>query len=134
MTHDPVRWRKMVERLEDGEVELQELQDALDEMEKERDEAIKNYHFMIEKAADTEPTLDGYRELGQRAAKAKQRAEAAEAKVKEAEKHWEIDTKRFRGEVTVLQSRIDKAVDKALEYECGHIIIAILKGEADGKS
>lgn len=37
-------------------------------VERERDEARANYAFMVDKAAQREPTLDGYRELGARAA------------------------------------------------------------------
>ena len=44
--------------------------------ERERDEARANYAFMVERAADQK--LDGYRELGARAAAAEERAERAE--------------------------------------------------------
>ena len=44
--------------------------------ERERDEARANYAFMVERAADQK--LDGYRELGARAAAAEERAEKAE--------------------------------------------------------
>lgn len=53
----------------------------------QRDNAEANYRFMVERAADER--LDGYRELGQRAAQAKQRAEAAEKR--EAELHAALE-------------------------------------------
>ena len=50
--------------------------------ERERDEARANYAFMVERAADQK--LDGYRELGARAAAAEERAERAERERNEA--------------------------------------------------
>ena len=50
--------------------------------ERERDEARANYAFMVERAADQK--LDGYRELGARAAAAEERAERAERERDEA--------------------------------------------------
>lgn len=48
--------------------EVGTLKARIAEAERERDEARANYHFMVERAADQK--LDGYRELGQRAANA----------------------------------------------------------------
>ena len=50
--------------------------------ERERDEARANYAFMVERAANQK--LDGYRELGARAAAAEERAERAERERDEA--------------------------------------------------
>ena len=50
--------------------------------ERERDEARANYAFMVKRAADQK--LDGYRELGARAAAAEERAERAERERDEA--------------------------------------------------
>jgi hypothetical protein len=48
--------------------ELAHLRSRVAELERERNEAQANYRFMVERAADQK--LDGYRELGQRAADA----------------------------------------------------------------
>ena len=48
-------------------------------LEKERDEARANYHFMVERAADQR--LDGYRELGARAAAAENERDKALAEI-----------------------------------------------------
>ena len=50
--------------------------------ERERDEARANYAFMVKRAADQK--LDGYRELGARAAAAEERADRAERERDEA--------------------------------------------------
>lgn len=52
--------------------EVKELRAQVEYLTKERDEALKKYHFMVERAADQH--LDGYRELGARAANARKRA------------------------------------------------------------
>ena len=54
----------------------------LAECERERDVARANYQFMVDRAANEK--LDGYRELGQRAADAENRADRLEAALREA--------------------------------------------------
>ncbi len=49
------------------------------ELQRRLGESESNYAFMVERAADAR--LDGYRELGQRAANAETRADQAEAKL-----------------------------------------------------
>jgi len=49
------------------------------ELERERDEARKNYQWMVEHAADNK--LDGYRELGQRVANAERERDQARAEL-----------------------------------------------------
>ena len=51
-------------------------------VEKERDEALANYRFMVERAADQK--LDGYRDLGARAAAAENERDAAIARAASA--------------------------------------------------
>ncbi len=51
--------------------------------ERERDEARRNYQFMVDRAADQK--LDGYRELGARAAAAEERACSADRRLGEVE-------------------------------------------------
>lgn len=83
--------------------------DALDAMEAERDEARSNYQFMVEKAADGNPGLDGYRKLGQKAAEAEQRAEAAEARVKQLDLMLDNE----EGENRKLVARVEEESDIA---------------------
>lgn len=52
----------------------------------ERDEARANYQFMVERAADAK--LDGYRELGARAAAAENRADELRRQLEVARAHW----------------------------------------------
>ena len=82
-----VRVRRPGESPEDTEIRLlrakiAELETALKTAEQQRDEARANYAFMVERAADQK--LDGYRELGARAAAAEERAERAERERDEA--------------------------------------------------
>ena len=51
---------------------------------RERDEARANYQFMVDRAADEK--LDGYRELGARAANAENERDAAIARAERAER------------------------------------------------
>jgi hypothetical protein len=55
----------------------------LRELERERDEARANYRLMVERAADKDGKLDGYRELGARAAAAEAARDAALAEVRD---------------------------------------------------
>jgi len=55
---------------------VRDLVSRAEKAERERDKARANYAFMVERAADQK--LDGYRELGARAAAAEERAEKAE--------------------------------------------------------
>jgi hypothetical protein len=59
-----------------------EAADALERMERELAAAQKNYQFMVDRA--TNEKLDGYRELGAKAAAAEERAEKAERELAEA--------------------------------------------------
>jgi hypothetical protein len=54
-------------------------------VEKERDKAQKNYQFMVERACDEK--LDGYRELGAKAAAAENALDSARARIAELESH-----------------------------------------------
>lgn len=51
----------------------------VDRLSLERDEAWANYQFMVNRAADER--LDGYRELGQSAARAENKADALRAEI-----------------------------------------------------
>jgi hypothetical protein len=50
-----------------------------------RDEARRNYQFMVDRAANEKPTLDGYRDLGQRAANAEAEIDRLRGRVAELE-------------------------------------------------
>lgn len=70
---------RLIEKLN---AEMEKLRERAEKAERERDEARANYAFMVERAADQK--LDGYRELGARAAAAEERAEKAERERDEA--------------------------------------------------
>jgi uncharacterized coiled-coil DUF342 family protein len=59
--------------------DIDDLTRKLTEASRERDEAQANYRFMVERAADQR--LDGYRELGQRAATAENERDEARAQL-----------------------------------------------------
>ena len=63
-------------RIEHYRTQLDFCERRAEKAERERDEARANYAFMVKRAADQK--LDGYRELGARAAAAEERAEKAE--------------------------------------------------------
>lgn len=56
-------------------------------IERERDEARANYAFMVDRAAQREPTLDGYRELGAKCAHLEQGLDEARAENARL-RHW----------------------------------------------
>lgn len=59
--------------------DLTDLLEEIDALTAERDEARANYRFMVERAADEK--LDGYRELGARAAAAENEADRLRATI-----------------------------------------------------
>lgn len=61
------------------EAEIADLRAQLEQAKAERDEARRNYQWMVERAADQK--LDGYRELGARAANAENALDEAEATI-----------------------------------------------------
>ncbi len=74
------------------------LTDAVEELARERDEARANYQWMVERAADRK--IDGYRELGQRAADAENerdeaRAELAKATANNARRNLALDALHY---------------------------------------
>lgn len=70
------------------------LDERIQRLTRERDEARANYAFMVARAADQK--LDGYRELGARAAAAENERDQLKARVKELESH-ELDVSRLTG-------------------------------------
>jgi chromosome segregation ATPase len=72
-------WRELAV---EARLEYDGLRARVAELEQRAEKAEANYRFMVERAADEK--LDGYRELGQRAASAEARAERAE----NAEAEW----------------------------------------------
>mgnify|MGYP001579306950 CR=1 FL=1 len=77
--------------------EVDRLRAELAAVTAERDEANANYVFMVERAADQ--TLDGYRELGQRAAEAENAADdvRAELAAAKADKAQAVEAAYFSG-------------------------------------
>jgi len=73
--------------------------------ERERDEARANYAFMVKRAADQK--LDGYRELGARAAAAEERADRAERERDEARAERALREHKRRAD---LDSRLGDAL------------------------
>ena len=69
----------------------------VERLTRERDEARANYQFMVERAADEK--LDGYRELGARAAQAENERDTAQSALAAA-----------RGEVERLRAGLHKAL------------------------
>jgi len=50
----------------------------IERIERELEEARANYAFMVDRAAQREPTLDGYRELGAKCAQLEQKLDEAQ--------------------------------------------------------
>ena len=82
--------------------------------ERERDEARANYAFMVERAADQK--LDGYRELGARAAAAEERAERAERERDEA--RAERDALHVALELAEVEVALDRSWCRICRTEC----------------
>lgn len=76
MGYDPIR--AAITAYRDAEIER---------LTAERDEARANYQFMVNRAADEK--LDGYRELGKRAADAENERDSLRAKLEAAERDAE---------------------------------------------
>ncbi len=72
-------WNRLSEKISRLQHEVDAASAALAPCLLRAETAEKNYNWMVEHAADEK--LDGYRELGQRAADAEERAEKAEGEV-----------------------------------------------------
>lgn len=79
---DTERLSTYVAQMERDADELDTLRGDLAETERERDEARSNYQFMVDRAVNEK--LDGYRNLGQRAATAENERDTARQQLAEA--------------------------------------------------
>lgn len=90
---------------------IEQLRARAEKAERERDEARANYAFMVERAADQK--LDGYRELGARAAAAEERAEKAELELERLRSDAKtLAAEHFAADYRAAIARADKAEDE----------------------
>lgn len=72
------------------EAKLRESAKALRALRDERDKARKDLQWMVEKAAEKEPTLDGYRELGQKCAHLEAERDTAQRALKSTREELQV--------------------------------------------
>jgi len=88
-------------------------EEEIQRLTKERDEARANYAFMVERAANEK--LDGYRELGARAAAAENERDDAKAKAAEYERDWYAAKSEFGTAMAKMREALRAAEKRELE-------------------
>lgn len=89
------------------------MQSMLTQATRERDEARRNYQFMVARAADEK--LDGYRELGERAAKAENERDAVIARAETILGDRDLGIRRI-AELTARAEKAERERDEAKLY------------------
>ena len=89
------------------------LRQRIRDLERQLEEAQGNYEFMVRSAADQK--LDGYRELGQRAAEQEARAEQAESQLRRMKDEAKAIHKRWVGEDHARAEGFSLAAERILE-------------------
>ena len=122
---DTERLSTYVAQMERDADELDTLRGDLAETERERDEARSNYQFMVDRAVNEK--LDGYRNLGQRAATAENDLDTARQQLAAEKERAE------RAEAELADGAMRRAFDKIADYVCpgweypGQVVRAVIE-------